>query len=86
MASDSDLNLLHLSKFLFQVDTYSFGVILFDLVTGKRPQTKIGKNYLLDLMRDSETLPQDLVDASYTQDSHLSKILYEFAKKCTLDR
>ena len=71
------------------VDTYSFGVIMFDLVTGKRPQTKIGKEYLLDIMRDSDSIPSDHVDTSWHDhfvDSHLCKILYNIGKQCTAER
>jgi interleukin-1 receptor-associated kinase 1 len=80
---------LRSKKLSTKVDTYSFGVILFDLVTGKRPQTKIGKEYLLDIMRESESIPSNLVDVSWPEqadDSHLCKILYNFGKQCTLDR
>ena len=73
-----------------KVDTYSFGVILFDLVTGKRPQTKIGKEYLIDIMRKSESLPSNLLDIPWpdeqAEDNHLCKILYNYGKQCTLDR
>jgi len=80
---------LRSKKLSTKVDTYSFGVILFDLVTGKRPQTKIGKEYMLDLLRDSESIPSDLVDVSWPEqavDSHLCKILYNFGKQCTVDK
>ena len=80
---------LRSKKLSTKVDTYSFGVILFDLVTGKRPQTKIGKEYLLDIMRESESIPSHLVDVSWPEqavDSHLCKILYNFGKQCTVDR
>ena len=71
------------------VDTYSFGVIMFDLVTGKRPQTRVGKEYLLDIMRDSDVIPSEHVDTSWYEnfvDSHLCKILYKIGKECTADR
>ena len=58
-------------------------------MTGKRPQTKIGKECLLDLMRESESIPSHLVDVSRPKqavDSHLCKILYNFGQQCTLDR
>ena len=71
------------------VDTYSFGVIMFDLVTGKRPQTKIGKEYILDIMRDSDSIPSEHVDTSWPEhfvDSYLCKILYNIGKQCTADK
>ena len=71
------------------MDTYSFGVIMFDLVTGKRPQTRVGKEYLLDIMRDSDVIPSEHVDSSWYEnfvDSHLCKILYNIGKECTADR
>jgi len=84
---------LRSKKLSAKVDTYSFGVILFDLVTGKRPQTKVdvggSKEYLLDVMRESASIPSHLVDVSWPEqvrDSHLCKILYNVGKQCTADR
>ena len=84
---------LRSKKLSAKVDTYSFGVILFDLVTGKRPQTKVevggGREYLLDVMRESTSIPSHLVDVSWPEqarDSHLCKILYNVGKQCTVDR
>ena len=80
---------LRSKKLNTKVDTYSFRVILFDLVTGKCPQTKIGKDYMLDLLRESDSIASDLMDVSWPEqavDSHLCKILYNFGKQCTLDR
>ena len=80
---------LRSKKLSAKVDTYSFGVILFDLVTGKRPQTRVGKEYLLDIVRESEQLPREQVDTSWPEqhvNSHLCKILYNFGKQCTQDR
>ena len=80
---------LRSKKLSAKVDTYSFGVILFDLITGKRPQTKSGKEYLLDIMRESESLPQEYVDKSWPdseKDSNVAKILYKIGKQCTQDR
>ena len=80
---------LRSKKLSVKVDTYSFGVIMFDLVTGKRPQTKVGKEYLLDIMRESDGLPQEYVDKSWPEfavDSQLCKILYNVGSQCTQDR
>ena len=84
---------LRSKKLSAKVDTYSFGVILFDLVTGKRPQTKVvvdgGREHLLDVMRESQSIPSQHVDVSWLEhprDSHLCKILYNVGKQCTADR
>ena len=82
---------LRSKKLNSKVDTYSFGVILFDLVTGKRPQTRVGpaREYLLDIMRESACIPGHLVDVSWpgqAERSHLCKILYIVGKECTADR
>jgi len=84
---------LRSKKLSAKVDTYSFGVILFDLVTGKRPQTKVevggSREHLLDIMRESQSIPSQYVDVSWLdhpRDSHLCKILYNVGKQCTADR
>jgi len=72
------------------VDTYSFGVVLFDMVTGRGPHMKVkvegGKDCaILEVMKDSEAIPTQHVDSwdgSY-KGCQLSKILYAEGMKCT---
>jgi len=74
-----------------KVDTYSFGVVLFDLVTGKSPSHKdpVTKSYLLDILKGEESLPGGLVDTSWpehTQDFQLCALLFKFGKLCSKER
>jgi len=74
-----------------KVDTYSFGVVLFDLVTGKSPSYKdpVTKTHLLDILKGEESLPGNWVDttwAEHTQDFHLCALLFKFGKWCTKER
>merc|ERR1711963_565069 len=74
------------------VDTYSFGVVLFDMVTGRSPHVKVRDGNemspILDVMKDSTTMPAELVDTweDSWKNSQLSKILYKEGMKCTQEK
>merc|ERR1719458_2394191 len=74
------------------VDTYSFGVVLFDMVTGRSPHVKVRDGNemvpILDLMKESSTMPAELVDEwkDSWKNSQLSKILYKEGMKCTQEK
>merc|ERR1719494_1061937 len=74
------------------VDTYSFGVVLFDMVTGRSPHVKVRDGNemspILDVMKDSTTMPAELVDTweDSWKNSQLSQILYKEGMKCTQEK
>ena len=75
-----------------EVDTFSFGIFLFELVSGKGPSVKVGKSTVREIMLDPDHLdPSEMVDRNYGASAMLpdpmqSKwpvCLYRLGKDCT---
>jgi len=78
-----------------EVDTFSFGIFLFELVTGKGPSVKVGKSTVREIMLETDKIDQpEMVDQNYGENAIIldpmkSKwplCLFRLGKDCTNSR
>ena len=78
-----------------EVDTFSYGIFMFELVSGKGPSVKVGNSTVREIMLDPNyNDPTEMVDRNYgemaiLEDPMQSKwpiCLYRLGKDCTKSR